>query len=313
VNALTAIESELASAGVVGFLHARDLATDAEVGLRAEEPVVLASVFKVAVALELARQFDAGHLDPTERVVVGAAGRTLGPTGLSALQDEVAISLRDLAQLMMSVSDNTATDVLIARVGMAAIQHTLRRLGLERTVLDLDCRTLLSRLAADLRLSADEMERLSQLGESPLAALPAERWSECRDLRAESTNRATAREATRLLQLIWRDEAASPDACAFVRRIMGQQVWPHRLRAGFPADVRVSGKTGSLPFIRNEVGVVEYPDGGRYAVAAFTVAEDPSPEQPAADRVIGTVARMMVEALRTDAAVGAAAPEAATA
>jgi beta-lactamase class A len=296
---LTAIESELESAGVVGFLHARDLATGAEFGHRADEPVVLASVFKIAVALELARQFDAGQLDPTERVVVGAAGRTLGPTGVSALQDEVVISLRDLAQLMITVSDNTATDLLIARVGMASIQRTLRRLGLERTVLELDCRTLLSRLAADLGLSAEEMERLSQLGESPLADLPAERWSGCRDLRAESTNHSTPRETTHLLQLVWRDEAASPDACAFVRRIMGQQVWPHRLRAGFPAEVRVSGKTGSLPFIRNEVGVVEYPDGGRYAVAVFTVAADSSPEQPDADRVIGTVARMMVEALRS--------------
>ncbi len=104
---------------------------------------------------------------------------------------------------------------------------------------------------------------------------------------------------TRLLELIWKDEAASPEACAFVRRIMGQQVWPHRLRAGFSGDVKTSGKTGTLPFVRNEAGVVEYQDGGRYAVAVFTVARDAELLAPERDRVIGTVARLAVDHLRS--------------
>ncbi|MYZ41175.1 serine hydrolase, partial [Streptomyces sp. SID4917] len=78
----------------------------------------------------------------------------------------------------------------------------------------------------------------------------------------------------RLLGLVWRDEAAPAAACADVRRWLEFQVWPHRLRSGFPDGVKVSGKTGTLPSVRNEIGVVEYPDGGRYAVAVFTRAVD---------------------------------------
>lgn len=63
-------------------------------------------------------------------------------------------------------------------------------------------------------------------------------------------------------------------------------------------DVHVAGKTGSLPTLRNEVGVVEYPDGGRYAVAVFTRTAHTAATLPAADAVIGTAARTAVDALR---------------
>jgi beta-lactamase class A len=74
---------------------------------------------------------------------------------------------------------------------------------------------------------------------------------------------------TRLLGLIWRDEAGPAPACASVRGLMARQMAWTRLRSGFPADVTVTGKTGTLPGLAMEIGVVQYPDGGRYAVAVF--------------------------------------------
>jgi beta-lactamase class A len=298
-DARTAIEDAAAAAGVRVLLHALDVDSRAEVSVEADTPVVLASVFKVPVAVELARQFGTGRLDPAEQVVVPAAQRTSGPTGLSVLVDDVRMSLRDLAQLMISVSDNTATDVVAARVGLAAVNATMRELGLPGTVVEGDCGFLLGRLLEDLGLSAEEMEALAVDEDAVLERIPAQRWTACRDLEATATNRSTPREITRLLELIWTDRAAPAEQCAFVRRIMSQQVWPHRLRSGFPGAVKVSAKTGTLPFIRNEVGLVEYRDGGRYAVAVFTVARVPDLSLPAADAVIGSAARIAVDALRS--------------
>ena len=299
IDARAAIEDVASAAGVRVLLHAVDLDSCAEVSVDADTPVVLASVFKVPVAVELARQFGSGKLDPTERVRVPATQRTSGPTGLSVLVDDVEMSLRDLAQLMISVSDNTATDVVVERVGREAVNATMRELGLPGTVLEGDCRFLLGRLLLDLGLSADEMKALAADEDEVLERIPPERWTKCRDLDAPSTNRSTPREVTRLLDLIWTDRAAPAEQCALVRRIMSQQVWPHRLRSGFAGDVKVSGKTGTLPFIRNEVGMVQYRDGGRYAVAVFTVAGVPDLSLPAADAVIGTAARIAVGALRS--------------
>jgi beta-lactamase class A len=207
------------------------------------------------------------------------------------LRDEVEISLRDLAQLMMSVSDNAATDVLVARLGVERINATLRDLGLERTLLVGDCHRILSDLKEDLGLGEDEAF-------PPYARVSPERWSGCRSLRPETTTRGTPHEIALLLQTIWRDQAASAGACLEMRRVLSSQIWPHRLRSGFGDEYLVAGKTGTLPGIRNEAGVVEVPGGGRFAVAVFTRSARPRQVDPAADAVIGTAARLAVEHLR---------------
>ncbi|WP_309244427.1 serine hydrolase [Micromonospora parastrephiae] len=79
---------------------------------------------------------------------------------------------------------------------------------------------------------------------------------------------------TRLLTLIWRDEAGPAAACAMVRTWMARQIFWTRLAAGFPPGVRVSGKTGALPGLHLEAGAAEYPDGGRYAIAVFARADE---------------------------------------
>jgi beta-lactamase class A len=278
-----------------GYLHARRVGdVNAEVGLDADTPVVTASVFKVPVMLEVARQIAAGQLSGTERVHVPASRRTAGPTGLSVMLDDVEVSLRDLAFMMMSVSDNTATDVVMGRVGVDRIAATLAGLGLHETVVAQDCKQLLAELAVDLGIdiTAEEEIVFADLDPAKVAA--------ARALNARHTNRTTPREMTKLLSLIWRDQAGAPEACAEVRRIMALQVWPHRLSSGFPDRVTVAAKTGTLPGIRNEAGVVTYPDGGRYAVAVFTVADSLAAQQPAIDASIGQAARLAVDALRAD-------------
>src|SRR2546425_12372981 len=105
-------------AGVTGFVHAREVDGDRETGLGSDDLVVTASVFKIPVMLELARQAAAGERSLTDRITVTAEDRTIGPTGLSVMLDGVDLSLRDLADLMMSVSDNTATDVIMRQGGI---------------------------------------------------------------------------------------------------------------------------------------------------------------------------------------------------
>jgi beta-lactamase class A len=67
---------------------------------------------------------------------------------------------------------------------------------------------------------------------------------------------------------------------------------------GFDADVEVAGKTGTIPFVRNEAGVVTYPDGRAFAVAVFTRSDSLADRNPAIDASIGRAARIAVEALR---------------
>ncbi|MEV4008040.1 serine hydrolase [Actinomadura sp. NPDC049753] len=290
-SAAERINAAFRSAGVTGFLHVVDIDTGRDVAVGADEPVVLASVFKVPLLVAFHRQAAEGVLDPTEQVTLRPDDRTAGPTGVSALLDEVRMSLRDLTCLMITVSDNAAADVVMDRVGLDAVNATAADLGLRDTVIEGNGRDLHETLLADAGAGsvAEVWARLDEPGlKDRLRALDPLR-----------TSRSTPRDMTRLLSMIWRDEAAPPAESAAMRRLFGLQVWPHRLSSGFPYDdVVVSGKTGTLPTLRNEVGAVEYPDGARYAVAVFTRSTLPVAVLPEADAVIGSAARIAVESLR---------------
>ena len=73
------VQRVLEEVGVTGFVHARAIDDDREVAIEADTPVLMGSVFKIAVCLELFRQAAAGDVDLAERHVVAAASRSPGP------------------------------------------------------------------------------------------------------------------------------------------------------------------------------------------------------------------------------------------
>lgn len=285
-SALAAVAEAADEAGVTVFAHAIEIDSGAEIGVRSDEPVVAASVFKVPVLVEYTSQVVAGTLDPERRIRV-APGGTPGPTGLSVFSDEADWSLRDLALSMITVSDNAATDIVTGLVGVERVNATMVRLGLPGTQLVGDCNTLFASMVADF--GVDDLEAASQAMAADPGRVPE--LAACTPL---STNRSTPRESTRLLQLLWTDTDLEPQACAEARRILGMQIWPHRLSSGFPRDdVTISGKTGTMGIVRNEIGVVEFPDGRRHAIAVFLRTNEFRYRNPDADRLIGTVAGIL--------------------
>jgi len=290
----TRLAEVFAEAGAAGFLHVREIGTDGgrEVAFGADDPVVLASVFKIPVAVAYAREVAAGRLDPAERTTVTGRYR-IGGIGTAGCADDVEMSWRDLALFMLTMSDNAATDVLFHRLGKAAVDAVLTDLGLARTRLIGCCEDLFATIAADL--ATGEGEDIDAV----LAAAMPEQVEKLAALDPERTSASTPREITALLDAIWTDRAGPAEACAEVRSIMARQIWPHRLSSGFPSEVQIAAKTGTLPGLRNEAGVLTHPDGSRYAVAVFTRADSFRPRLPAVDASIGRAARLAIDHLRT--------------
>ncbi|GAA2172951.1 serine hydrolase [Agrococcus versicolor] len=279
--------------GITAFVHAAEIGGDREVGVRADDAVVAASVCKVPVLVEACSQVAAGEIDATRRVDLAADAFVVpGPTGISVFLDPVSLSFRDLCLSMMSVSDNRATDVVIDAVGLDRVNATMRALELPGTVLEGDCAALLGSLADDVGMPRDGDLDVATVDEDVLRAAAA--------LDPARTNRTTPRESTLLLDRIWTERGLAPAACTEARRILGMQAWSHRLRAGFPDDgIRVSGKTGTLPTVRNEVGVVEDLASGRaWTVAVFLRLRSTASVVPSADRAIGEIAAAAVAELR---------------
>lgn len=285
---LAVVDEFFRKVGVRGWVHARCFDCGGAVGLGADEPVVLASVVKVPLVLEFARQVAAGQLDPADRVRAAARDR-LGGVGTAGCVDDVELSLRDAAFFALALSDNTAADLLFDRIGLDNVRSLVRELGLTGTRIVGSPRHIVQTMAEDIG-ARDPIDFAARF-----PALSAAEVLGTRALDPLRTTASTPREMTELLTLIGADRAGTAETCRWVRDLMRQQVNWHRLAAAFPPEVRLWAKTGTLPGVRNEIGVVEYPGGSRYAVAVFTRADTLEQRLPEVDRAIGAAAKHAIE------------------
>nr|WP_269801349.1 serine hydrolase [Streptomyces odonnellii] len=228
------INGRAAEVGVQVRMHAADLDGPRQVGIGADEPVVSASVFKVPVSVELARQGAAGELGLGERITVPPGPPEPRSYGLATFRHDATMSWFDLAVLMIGVSDNVATDLILGKVGKPAVAESLRRPGLPHTAVPQNCAELIRVLGEDLAHGGDPGTGHGD-EERAMAGLSPAQLARLRVLVPERTCRTTAAESTRLLGLIWRDEAAPPAACADVRRWL-------EFQGAAPAALRLPGR-----------------------------------------------------------------------
>jgi beta-lactamase class A len=300
-----AIAELFARAGCTGQLCVQSLDGGAEVAVDADQPAVAASVIKVCIALEAETQFADGRLDPRERILLPATARTPGPTGFALFRDDVEVSLRDLVVAMLTISDNPATDALLHRVGIDAVNASLALLGLPGTVITADLDEIINSIGRDAGFA--DWAALASWAAQPHPQHEgddlARRVLAVGALDPLGTSRTTPRDMTRLLRLIWSDRAGPPAACQRVREVMSRQLTRHRLAAAFGPPARVAAKSGSLVgVVRNEVGVISYRDGRGYAAAVFTRALRPWQGESGIDAAIGAAAAAAITGLTGAAA-----------
>ncbi|HEY9291126.1 MAG TPA: serine hydrolase [Microlunatus sp.] len=268
-------------------------------GHRESAPVTPASVMKVQVALAASLAMESGRIDGRHRVRLDQRTRTPGPVGLSLMDDPAELSLRDLQVLMMTISDNVATDAVIRAVGLPEINDLTRRLGLTNTRVTDDLQSMLDGMAVDVGFE----DYAALVAHDPATAGPPNhaeltaRIVHSAALDPARGSRTTAADMVRLLSRIWTDEVGSAAAAARVRRLMRNQLTRHRIASGFGPGVQIAAKSGGLMgIVRHEVGVVTEPDAGSYAIAIFTRREPGSPTEPKdIDAAIGRLAARLVE------------------
>jgi beta-lactamase class A/ribonuclease HI len=229
----------------------------AEFYLEPDRPFPTASVFKVPVLLELLMQAEEGRLRLEETVVLDEAMKAPGSGVLKELTSRPALSLRDLAMLMIIISDNTATDILVQRVGTDAINRRLAGWGFAVTRVVADCRELLFDLAGRPAVPAGSDVRLEV--ERILKAAP--RVFTGRAYAATGTNVTTPREMTALLEMLVTPGRLPERVRAQALDIMRRQQVRDRLPLHLPPGLEVAHKTGSIAGVRNDAGILFLPPG----------------------------------------------------
>jgi beta-lactamase class A len=279
-----------------GWLCVLEIDGDGEFSSGADDEVIGASTFKLAVALELYCRAAGHELDLDQRVAFRAER-----------SDSIESSLGEAAWMMMAVSDNAAADALIDRLGADAINARLRRCGLTRTVVRRGVQLEVQAIASELQpyAVAAGFEGWFDLaaGHGGDVDVPARRLRQITvpdDVPSAGRGAPTTpRDMARLVRAIWRDEAGPPAACAQVRELMSHQL-VQRLALAFPdrTGVRVAANGGRIPgLVRNDVGAICLPDG-RYAAAVFTRADYPFAGDQHLDVTIGQAAALAIQHLR---------------
>jgi beta-lactamase class A len=114
-------------------LFAHNLKTGQTAALKPDEVVQTASVIKLGILLDAAEQIRAGKASLDEKLVLTKANQVEGSGVLGELDTPLTLTLRDVLTLMVVLSDNTATNVAIDRLGLAHIDATLQAAGLKDT------------------------------------------------------------------------------------------------------------------------------------------------------------------------------------
>ena len=215
---MPSVESAAAEVpGVVG-VSAKHLGSGAEIRLRDDVVYFAASTIKVPLLVELYRQVDAGEIDLERRVELSDQIRAPGSGVLKELATGLQPTVRDLALLMIIISDNTATDYLYHLVGPRRLDETMRRLGLSKTRIPMSTRVLLYSITG---VDTDDIALGNKLAKERLSRQEIDAESDA--VSEERSDVSSPADMSRLLELVQRGEVLSQTSREAVLDILKRQ------------------------------------------------------------------------------------------
>jgi beta-lactamase class A len=251
-------------------LCARRLASQEEIALHADEAVNPLSTIKIPLMVLAYRDADAGLLDLDDRYTLRAEDRRLGSGLLQYFAPGLQPTYRDLVTQMIITSDNSATDLMIARLGLPRVNRMLADLGYAETRLQTTTGDLFRRLWE----RADPACQGLSAGEVYARGFPTDAGALGRAVSfvgdpAEWLGRTTAREMARLLEQLVQGHLASPAATAAMVSTLQQQFYNTRLPRLIEDRVAIGHKTGDWgPIAGHDVGIL-FARGGPIVIALF--------------------------------------------
>ena len=253
--------------------YAKDLRTGREVAIRADVPMNTASVIKIPVMILAFRDAEAGRLNLDERHTITAGEQRRGSGLLQTFAVGLQPTYRDIITQMIITSDNTATDIMIAKVGLPRVNRLLDSLGYRDTRLRMSVGETFRQVfvAADPKFASLSDREIYERG------FPNDSAAERRNAAfvQDSTKwlgRTTAREISRLLEQLERGQLASATSTTAMRRILRQQLYASRLPQRISFRAGIAHKTGDWPpLLGNDVGIIYPPaPAGPLVIAVFT-------------------------------------------
>jgi len=270
----SAVRAKIAGFDGTVTLYAKNLETGATLGVKETSPVRTASTIKLAIMAALFDAVEHGRLKWTEPLKVTAQEKVSGSGVIaSEISDGVELPLRDVMRLMIVLSDNTATNMILERFPADSVNAYLDGIGIKTT------RSMRKVMSGDKAAGWSAAGRLPENQKYGLGV-------------------STPRDMVTILERLERGElvsaGASKEMLAVLKRNQDNTGIVRRL-----GSVTVAHKTGALDALRADVGIV-YAKTGRVAMAIYVdgmPTADWSPDNKGS-LMIADLAKMIVDGLR---------------
>jgi beta-lactamase class A len=239
------IKSKISGFPAKVTLYAKNLETGAAYSLSGEEPTRTASTIKLPIMIETFAEAAGGTLKWSEPITVSAEQKVSGSGILQDLTTGDALPVHDLVVLMITLSDNTATNLILNRIGGDAVNARMESLGLKQT-------RVMRKILGDGNNLKPTPSGITQEG----AKAENKKWG---------IGRTSPQEMVLLLEKLYRGELVSKQASSDMIDILKKQ----RDHGGIARDLKdvvVANKTGALDAFRSDVGIV-YTSHGPVAMA----------------------------------------------
>jgi beta-lactamase class A len=233
--------------GVVS-IYAKNLDTGLSYELRADAPVPTASTIKLPIMVELFAEAKEGRLDWNQKLALTDQDKVSGSGVLTELSGGDSLPIRDLMHLMIVVSDNTATNLILDRIGGNAVNDRMAHLGLKQTA-----------VMRKIMQGKSHPEGTTEEGKKP----GNEQWG---------TGRSCPRDMVLLLEKLYRGELVSKAASDEMIAVLKRQQ-DHTGVGRDMKDTVIAHKSGALDHLRSDVAIV-YSQHGPIAMA-ITVSNIP--------------------------------------
>ncbi|MDZ4716750.1 MAG: class A beta-lactamase [Cytophagales bacterium] len=289
----------LISGGVVG-VSAIHVETGKRIGQRGVEYFPMASSYKVPIAIQLLTRVDSGMLSIDQLMEIDQADLHPGSGMLSerfnwpgAVKPGVALSVRSLLELMLLISDNSATDICLRLAGgPSAVNTCMKRLGIQGLRVDRPTANLIADWLG-IPMDPDAVWSRRRFDSLAKTITTQQQMASSRKFDADLKDSSTPDAMTALLLRLYTQPILNAESRLLLLDIMRRcESGLTRLKGALPPGTEVMHKTGTIGMTTNDVGIMTLPgDAGHVVISVFVK----SSEKPVADRerAIAEIARVI--------------------
>ena len=281
--------------GGVAALH---IESGRYVSLNGAQRFPQASAVKVPIAVQIMALADAGQLSLDKMVTLRPSDLHPGSGRITDLlfHPGVALSIENIMEMAIVISDNSAADLMLREAGgPAAVTERMKMLGLDGIRVDRSIAKLLADWGG-IRILPPETEWTRDMWDRLFAAVPEEEHMAARRLQTrDARDTATPADMTKLLARIYRKDLFSPTYATKLWEVMERcQTGKSRLKGMLPEGTDVAHKTGSVGGVVNDIGVITLPgNAGHVAISVFTKGST-RPEE-VSERTVAEISRTIYD------------------